>query len=599
MKPRRGRQTGAALLALVFVVVAASTYLLVLRLNAANRPYQREQQTVAGLNEAKQALIAYALSFPDLSGTLDTNAPGPGYMPCPDVDNDGSPDPKPFTSSCENILGRITRNKLGANDYTDNTGERFWYALSPNFGNVTFKHQPMNSETPGQLSVDEASDIVAVIIAPGPPTATQTGRPSSAINDYLDGENADGDNEFSSHAGNDRLVYITRQELMQVIEKRVLGDVATALKQYRQATGVYPWLDGFNPTATDYDATANTREGQLAYNEVNEVFPTQFSVSWDIRAGGDGDPYTLTPTSTMPDWNSFSPIAVDMDSVLYDLDASIVGPECKWIARDAIRCAGRAQDPDPVTLRIIVLGIPITSVTGTRHYDFDISIPSGGTPSICVYTACPGTLRNRDVNLAADPTDGFPSGTKGEVTITDSGTINSCLPFWWWCLPLNPIVFLDDGTVPAEACLTVSGICYPLVVVKGGSATNVITTATDGDMDVYETAFDLGVGDEIPSWLTENNWHKLILIAYSAGDAPDNAGPCIPAGIPACITLVGAATPTNNKHALVISAGIDLLGNRPSAAYEDYFELENSDDPGDDEFIKGEITSNDQVRVLQ
>ena len=57
MKSHRGRQSGAALLALVFVVVVTSTYVLVLRLNAATRPYLREQQSVTGLQEAKRALL--------------------------------------------------------------------------------------------------------------------------------------------------------------------------------------------------------------------------------------------------------------------------------------------------------------------------------------------------------------------------------------------------------------------------------------------------------------------------------------------------------------------------------------------------------------
>src|SRR3972149_987667 len=192
MNSHRGRQSGAALLALVFVVVVTSTYVLVLRLNAATRPYMREQHSLARLQDAKQALLAYAVVYPELPGTTDLTA-GPGHLPCPDTDNNGNPDPPCGSAPTSVVTGRMPGGKyLGISDYQDNSGERLWYALSGNFRNNP-KLQPMNSDTPGQLSVDGVTDVVAVIFAPGSPTETQTGRPSSAINDYLEGENADGD----------------------------------------------------------------------------------------------------------------------------------------------------------------------------------------------------------------------------------------------------------------------------------------------------------------------------------------------------------------------------------------------------------------------
>ena len=358
---------------------------------------------------------------------------------------------------------------------------------------------------------------------------------------------------------------------MQVIEKRVLGDVASILTSYQQDVGVYPWLTNFDPLATDYDPILNVREGYVAYNEINEVFPTQFSVSWDIRAGGDGLPFTMIQTAAMPDWNSFSPITVTQATPF-----SVTGsPECTWTMRDAINCNGRATDPELITLPPTTVWPWIRKGTASRVYDFTLNIPPGGIVSVPPGT---NTVRTRDLAVNALFPVTFPGGTVLTIKITDTGQYDTqCFIFIpTWCFPL----------VPASPYTN--------------TQTNTITTATDGDIFITDVTYDPGVGDEIPQWLIVNNWHKLTQAVYSAGDAPDNSGPCIPASVPACVTLDGTVAPMDNKRALVISAGVDLTANRPSANLMDYFEDKNAS-PGDDEFIKQAITNtfNDQVRVLQ
>ena len=416
MKKPANKQSGSILLALMLIMVVAASFALVSRLNASSRTFIRQQSTMETLQRAKAALIAYAVTYPEQSGTSDPAA-GPGYMPCPDADFPPDGSPNPFINSCNETIdrytGRLPGEFLSISNYVDSSGERIWYAISDNFRNIGNKFSPINDDTTGGLSIDtnndgvgDITDIVAILIAPGPPVdSVVQNRPSNQITDYLEGENADGDAVFAQNSGggNDVLVYITKQELMRAVEKRVSGDVVNALKSYQADTGVFPWLTAFNPdpAVTDYDATG-VGEGGLAYNDINEVFQTDFSVGWDIRSGGNGTAFALTPTATMPDWNSFGPratppasaIKVDMPSVYYNLDGNS-GPACRWISRDAIECVGRAQDPDPVTLQVTVLGVPVISASGTRYYDFDIVIPSDGTASICSYTACTNKVRNR------------------------------------------------------------------------------------------------------------------------------------------------------------------------------------------------------------
>ena len=80
------------------------------------------------LATAREALIAHATSRP-----LDEIV-GPGYLPCPDLDDDGWAE-----STCGSMtgetgqwqrLGRLPWKTLGLPDLRDAFGERLWYAVS-------------------------------------------------------------------------------------------------------------------------------------------------------------------------------------------------------------------------------------------------------------------------------------------------------------------------------------------------------------------------------------------------------------------------------------------------------------------------------------
>lgn len=94
------------------------------------------------------------------------------------------------------------------------------------------------------LQVDHIENVAAVIIDPGAPLASQrTDRPGTQPGAYLEGENSDGDAHFSVSpaAGNDRLVWITVDQLMPLIERRVLGIVRDWLIEYKNIHGRFPY----------------------------------------------------------------------------------------------------------------------------------------------------------------------------------------------------------------------------------------------------------------------------------------------------------------------------------------------------------------------
>lgn len=233
---------GAALLAFMLVLIVGSSWLLLSDLNEHSGVYGRRVDSGLALNQAKQALLSYAMNYPDLRANPEK---GPGFLPCPDRNDDGRPESN-CAASTGTTLGRLPFAILGLDDPRDGSGERLWYALSPDFRNTRSNRVIINSETPGQFSVDRVNDVVALVLAPGPPVGNQSRRPSNDAADYLEGDNVHvGDGIFSAQAGNDQVVIISRAELMSVLEQRVINEVRAALAHYRTAHSAYPWLTPF------------------------------------------------------------------------------------------------------------------------------------------------------------------------------------------------------------------------------------------------------------------------------------------------------------------------------------------------------------------
>ena len=238
------------------------------------------------LKEAKQALLQFAYNYPV------TNGNGPGRLPCPDTDNDGTPN---TPLNCSASLGRLPWNQQNLNlyDIRDADGQRLWYAVSDNFS--TQDAADLNSDTYGTITVrDQSGQIIydgsstlpksgvaAVIFAPGVITARNgvsqdrsrgaedpfdtTADTEAGIIDadnYLDqlgvtednanftlGSAIDGfvlgpiDDGTGSIVINDQMIVITAAEVIEVAEKAVLQAYRKSVNDYLALTGdVYPWL---------------------------------------------------------------------------------------------------------------------------------------------------------------------------------------------------------------------------------------------------------------------------------------------------------------------------------------------------------------------
>ncbi len=265
-----------ALLMLLFIVAMSTIAMVFHGMNNSSLQTRREQETALALSNAKQALLAYAFSVNlKTSCFSSSNCAKPGELPCPDTDNDGAAGSSASTS-CGNAsgstgqslrIGRLPWKTLGMGELRDGYGETLWYAVSSRYKNSTH-YIPLNSDTTGTISLRDsegniindatsASGVVAVVFSAGPPITRQDGtvqsRSSSSDQNnslnYLDNALGEDNASFvdSSSDGfilgpvkdgegneilNDRLLVITRDEMIPVMENRVLAEVANALLFY-------------------------------------------------------------------------------------------------------------------------------------------------------------------------------------------------------------------------------------------------------------------------------------------------------------------------------------------------------------------------------
>lgn len=288
------KQHGAAFLVMLVILVVGIAAILVGSLSTAGMKIGRDARTAEALAQAKEALIARAV----------TDANTPGRLPCPDKLGDGIAD---SASDCTFYTGRLPWKTLGLPELRDGNGEPLWYALSKNFRNTT-----INSDTIGDLTLagsPSANQVIAIVFAPGasigqsrsesqnivcPTTGTNLPENLCAAQ-YLEDINAALSTKALPNklfrAGdatptfNDQVIYITADNLLPPVEKRIAREVKQCLDDYAalpdvltpaQAHQKYPWAV---PVAnTDYLAVSGTLFGRMPSKPTIPYNPTDPSI---------------------------------------------------------------------------------------------------------------------------------------------------------------------------------------------------------------------------------------------------------------------------------------------------------------------------------
>ena len=521
----------------------------------------------------------------------------------------------------------------------DGSGEPLWYSVSRNLVNHRGGGSLDPSINPGLLdsspawpwlrlidarggvvvgSDGEPLEIAAVIIAPGAPFPGQsrTGAAPGAAH-FLDAvtvngvtyDNADSDGcqdrvagasshtdcpalvgeEFilypdsrdtgdDSDAFNDRIAYITAEELLRIAEARALGEMATVLERYRSRHDAYPWMapyadPGADSTSTvlyhaSVDGSGNTRRGMLPIHAVpGQLYDTGYALRWTIDSGAvvaTTDPSSLgsTPPPT--------------DAELYALASAMpqtttVPAACAWNGDDGVRCTGEPYR--------FASGTRITwngSIRQEREVEVEHHVPewnfSGGSGVVSANPTA-SSSRTRTVTASSNLPASFRVSVRGRNR-EDACIDSACTSTVTTGLSVERTLTADTGTV---ATFTFTGLEYDL------------SPAQDG----------------IPQWFVDNDWHRYVHVAVSGEEtAPGGvpSGACIGAGTN-CLTVNASGVGRTDVPAVLVGSGPALPGqNRAgcgAGCLGEYFEPPDNASGGDSA-TRAPLAAdfNDQVRVV-
>jgi len=532
------REHGAALLALLAVIMLGASWLLVSKLNAetGGAAATRKARNAEVLNRAKQALIGYVAAQAAKEGENR-----PGALPCPEAAasffdplNEGEVS-YPCTLP---KVGRFPWKTLGLDKLVDASGEPLWYVVSPGWAGA---NTVINSNSQGQLTVDgAANDAIALIIAPGPAfkvaaatgcTAHSQARPPSGTPDwrnYLECENATyptPDATFvtkgPSDSFNDQVIKITAADILPSIEAaiahRIEREIVPALKSVYSSSSwggvtagksAYPYAasfpsGGITPSTSTYVGSVGTYQGLLPFFRTQGCTPatdvgcnttllTFSKANADVQTGGTG---SIRTQST-----------------------------CAWVSNDYI-CTGEYLQP---TITVAV-SVKVSDVArGLRALD----------SSKITFTA----------------TDDAGGGLgQQSVSFSTATTMNS------------------DGS----GTITVTGT-PPLIADMGwGTYANYVVSFGRGSMGDHAL---LSSSDSTTGWFARNEWYRLVYYATvqkrTAIQLASGALGCT--GVSDCLTVTTNTTPVTNRSAILILAGRSINGStRPSSSLADYLEFSN------------------------
>jgi methyl coenzyme M reductase subunit C len=292
----------------------------------------RDRATQAALAQAKEALIAYAVTYID-----EHPDDVPGFLPCPDQGTPASVREGAANGTCgaaftgavagDNALGRLPWYTLGIEPLRDGYGGCLWYAVSS-----TYKNSPepamLNWDTEGRFRImgpdgttqlAAATTVVAVVMAPGPAFGGQvrntdtTYAPNCGGNytaaNYLDTGPGSINNAAPTVSGqatfvqgartntfNDRLVYITVGDIWDAVARRtdlmprftlLTRQVAVCLASYASAGAStdrrMPWAVPVNSSQAPYTLNSNYADsynlefGRTPYSANNSDSYTGFT----------------------------------------------------------------------------------------------------------------------------------------------------------------------------------------------------------------------------------------------------------------------------------------------------------------------------------
>lgn len=425
-----------------------------------------------------------------------------------------------------------------------------------------------------------SSRVAAVLIMPGPPILTGARtqsrlatNPGSAA-DYLDVisvplgctssctatfDNADLSNKFIavppgtrypanaediSKAGqplafNDQVIYITIDELMPYIERRVLSEMKAKLIDFKSAskTNQYPWMAPFaqpNVIAA-FDSVAGTTFGHFPFIPGTATGTTAVAQATDFDWSITGATLSKNCKATGSRYLNTR----EYIPALYSADSALTGsPTCTW----------QATSPNAVTCDYTNSVATSTTITAYPRY----------SNNTCTTVSTTGTrvIKVTSVKIVVDAL------CNSTPTVTYTAATSSDFSRWNW----------QCNSVTSTKTFQVQ-VTYG-VYTTGGTIAGAVETVTLDASNLPASLSRMRYQPVMPYWFYQNEWYKSAFAAIAPSKAPSAVSPCGSA------TLLTAGANTS-VEAMVMLAGRRLNDTNPlnadaGTALTDYLESPNT-----------------------
>lgn len=231
---------------LILLIVAGSAALVISVRGTAGVAQRAAEQDYRRLATVKRLLLARAL----------TDRNNPGALRNSDTDGDGLPN----GTSPGSTVGRIPWRTLASDQLTGYGDDGIWLITQPEFTDNPGNR--LNYAVNADFTLDGVDGYVGFVIVAGPPldagqAAARPDNDPAQIAAYLEGENADGDDDFTGQQGaanNDRVLGIRKDELLRMAEPEIGRALKSILDDYRRDCDVYPYPAAFDGNNTDWSA---------------------------------------------------------------------------------------------------------------------------------------------------------------------------------------------------------------------------------------------------------------------------------------------------------------------------------------------------------
>ena len=534
------RQHGAALLALMAIIMLGGMWFLLYVVQPVNRVVAEREHNAKVLYEAKQAVLGWVVK-----NALDSTDWNPGKLPCPEALGNFTVPPNAsegtmqgFCGGAVTAVGRVPWKSLGIDKPYDATGEVLWYVVAPGWkrDNNTTPEPALgiHSNSIGAFTVDGiapaiagANAAVAAIIAPGrrlvtSPIASQTTKgcaaqsqfrstfPPADSTHYLECQDIAGaslrtgvvDNG-TNEVFNDQVVLITAADVLDAIEPvvaaRIQRDVVAKLQtDYHNASWGGTATEPYYPFAVSYpappatlDAATSDFKGTLA--TAQGLLPMTASTCNALTAGR--------------------------------CDANFIA----WVPASA---TGVRTGGDPT----LTFSADCSASTSTQiECRFDYTVLLCLTCSVSVDVRIQATASNvgRAVrNLDATGASGLTTPTLTAPLQADGSALGTYV-----------------GSIPANSG-AVPGLCGSLIGLLC-QASNVIVRIPIG---VFQEQIVNPATSDTWYWFTANNWHRVTYFAVASPNTPGGSRNCT--GASNCLGVTfDVGTSLNDKRAILALAG--------------------------------------------